>query len=83
MSQTPEFAVHVECSAGHRGEPTPTRFSFGGAPVEVAEIVDAWLAPNHRYFKLRGKDGACYILRHDVATQRWQLTMYDRTGSVG
>jgi hypothetical protein len=25
----------------------------------------------------------CYILRNDVVTARWELTMYDRTGSIG
>jgi hypothetical protein len=83
MKQKPLFAVQVECSAGHRGEPTPRRFSFGGVPVEVAEIVDAWLAPDHRYFKIRGNDGACYILRNDVVAGRWQLTVYDRKGFIG
>lgn len=78
-----DFAVRVECSAGHRGEPMPTRFSLGGAWIEVAEIIDAWFAPDHRYFKLRGKDNACYILRHDVAGACWQLAMYDLTGSLG
>ena len=79
----PDFAVQVECVAGHRGEPTPTRFSLGSTWIEVVEIVDAWLAPEHRYFKLRGKDNACYILRHDVAGSCWQLAMYDLTGSLG
>ena len=79
----PDFAVQVECVAGHRGEPTPTRFSLGSTWIEVVEIVDAWLAPDHRYFKLRGKDRACYILRYDAATDHWQLALYDLTGSIG
>lgn len=62
MSQEPEFSVQVECSAGHRGELTPSRFSVRGRPVEVTEVFDAWLATDHRYFKVRGDDGACYIL---------------------
>ena len=50
---------------------------------EVAEVLDAWLAPDHRYFKVRGNNGACYILRNDVVTGRWELTMFDRTGAIG
>lgn len=80
---TPDFAVEVECSAGHRGEPTPARFSLGGGWIEVAEVVDAWLAPDHRYFKVRGDDRACYILRNDVVAARWQLIMYNRASFVG
>jgi hypothetical protein len=49
----------------------------------VAEVLDAWLAPDHRYFKVRGANGAYYILRNDVLTGRWELTMFDRTGAIG
>ena len=83
MRQQPQFAVRVECAPGHRGELAPTRLSFGGAPIEVVEVVDAWLAPDHRYFKVRGNDGACYILRNDVGAARWQLTLYDRKRFTG
>jgi hypothetical protein len=74
--------VWVECYAGHRGEETPRRFTLGRT-IEVAEVLDAWLAPDHRYFKVRGDDGACYILRNDVLTGRWELTMFDRSGAIG
>jgi hypothetical protein len=49
----------------------------------VAEVLDAWLAPDHRYFKVRGDNGAYYILRNDVVTGRWELTMFDRTRTIG
>lgn len=65
------------------GEETPRRFSFDGRTSEVAEVLDAWLAPNYRYFKVRGDDGACYILRSDALTGRWAPTMFDRSGAIG
>jgi hypothetical protein len=68
--------VRVECYAGHRGEETPRRIWFDGRAVEFIELLDAWLAPDHRYFKMRGADGATYILRHDQPSERWQLTLY-------
>ncbi len=68
----------VECYAGHRAQETPQRFFLGERKVEVIEILDRWLAPDHRYFKVRGEDGAVYILRHDVAADRWELTMFER-----
>jgi hypothetical protein len=83
MKRKLEFAARVECSAGQRGEPTPASFSLGGTRIKVTEVVDAWLAPDHRYFKVRGDDGACYILRNDVMSGRWQLTFYDAVGFVG
>ncbi len=69
--------VRVECYAGHRGEETPRRFHLGSRAVAVAEVLDRWLAPSHRYFKLRGDDGALYILRHDPESGRWELSLFE------
>ena len=64
----------VECHAGYRGEETPRRFRCGERVVEIAEVVDSWLAPDHRYFKVRDTQGDLYILRLDAAADRWELT---------
>jgi len=50
----------VECYAGYRGEETPRRVGLAGAKIEIAEVVDRWLAPDHRYFKVREVDGDLY-----------------------
>jgi len=72
--------LHVECYAGHKGEETPRRFLIGERTVEVAEVVDRWLGPDHSYFKLLGDDGALYILRHDERDDgEWELSVYDQT----
>lgn len=68
--------LRVECYAGYRGEETPRRVFFGERAVEVEEVVDRWQGPDHRYFKLRGSDGAAYILRQDTPTGTWELTLY-------
>jgi hypothetical protein len=39
-------------------------------------VVDAWLAPDYRYFKLRGADGSTYLVRHDEQSNIWELTMF-------
>ncbi len=67
-------SVRVECYAGYRGEETPRRFSFGERQVEVDEVVDRWLTPDHRYFKVRGDDGGVYVLRRDAVSGRWKMT---------
>jgi hypothetical protein len=74
----PEIAIEVECYADHRGEETPRRFHLGERTIEVAEVLDQWLASDHRYFKLRGQGGATYLLRHDEVSGRWELIMYER-----
>jgi hypothetical protein len=43
--------VDVECHAGYRGEETPRRFRLGEGQVEIAEVVDRWLAPDHCVFR--------------------------------
>ena len=73
-----DLAVRVECYAGHRGEESPRRFFLGERRVEVAEVLDRWLAPDHSYFKVKGDDGALYILQHDEVTNAWELTMFQR-----
>ncbi|GAB4283117.1 MAG: hypothetical protein Kow0092_38040 [Deferrisomatales bacterium] len=70
--------VRVQCYAGYRGEETPRRFALGDRPVEVASVLDRWFGPDHRYFKVRGSDGATYILRHDAEADVWELTLYRR-----
>jgi len=70
------FEVQVSCYSGYRSEETPQRFVLGSSTVEIKEILDRWLAPDHRYFKVQGDDGAVYILRHDVREDRWEVTLY-------
>jgi hypothetical protein len=75
--------IRVECYAGYRGEEIPRRFRLGARQVEVQEVLDRWLSPEHRYFKVRGDDCAVYILRHDTETDRWALSLFDRRPDSG
>jgi len=77
--------VYVECYAGYMGEETPRVIRLGARHVQVVEVVDRWLAPDHRYFKVRGDDDAVYILRHDPLRSAWELTVFEhlRTKKVG
>ena len=69
--------LRVECHAGYRADEEPRRFFIGERAVTVEALLDRWLAPQHRYFKVRGSDGAIYLLRHDLTEEQWELTMYD------
>jgi hypothetical protein len=83
MPEQPLLSVDVECYAGHRGEQTPRTLILGDRRIAVAEVLDAWLAPDHRYFKLRGEDGDTYLVRHDERSDTWELTMFrSRTHDV-
>lgn len=73
--------IRVECYAGYRGEEKPRLLLLGKRKVAVVEIVDRWLDPDHRYFKVRGDDAGLYIIRYDVQGDNWQLTMFDGRGN--
>lgn len=68
----------IEATLNLLGEQEPARLWFGARAVRVAEILDRWWAPDHRYYKLRGEDGARYIVRYDLPAARWDLTLYER-----
>ena len=67
------FKIRVDCHAGHRGEEEPRRFVFGERRFEVLDILDRWIDPEHRYFKVKADDGRTFVLRHDSAKDEWEL----------
>jgi hypothetical protein len=69
----------VDCYAGYRDEETPRGVEIGGRRVEVIELIGRWRGPDHRFFKVRGDDGAVYLLRHDERADRWELERLDST----
>jgi hypothetical protein len=69
----PELIIRVECYGGYRGEETPRRFFIGERQMVVVEVVDRWLTPDHRYFKVRCDGGDLYVLRHDIVLHSWEL----------
>ena len=65
--------IAVECYAGHRGEEEPRAFTLGETRFDVQAIEDRWLHPEHRYFKVLVGDGRRFVLRHDIASDDWEL----------
>ena len=68
--------IQVDCYAGYRGEETPRFIKLANNKIEVTQVLDRWLAPDHRYFKIIGNDDATYIIRHDTAAWQWELVFY-------
>lgn len=71
--------IEVSCYAGYRGEETPRSIRMGNNSIDVVDIIDRWLAPDYRYFKVLGEDRAIYILRHDVVEWKWDLAFFSYT----
>ena len=67
------MTIRVECYAGYRGDEEPRAFTMGERRCAVVEILDRWIAPEHRYFKVRTDDGRTLVLRHDIASGNWEL----------
>jgi hypothetical protein len=68
--------IEVDCHAGYRGEETPRRLRLGRRSVVVVRVLDRWLSPDHRYFKVYGDDQGVYIVRHDTGEDRWEMTFF-------
>jgi hypothetical protein len=45
-------------------------------------VIDRWLAPDHRYFKILGEDRAVYIIRHDTRRWIWELIFYNQIQNI-
>lgn len=67
--------IEVETQEVH-GMEVPRRFCLTGKPVDVVELLDQWFGSDYRYCKVKGSDGALYILRFDEIRSDWHLTMF-------
>lgn len=74
--------IAVKCYSGYRGDEKPKSIRFDSLVVQVNQIVDRWLAPDHRYFKFIGDDNATYIIRQDMYSLDWELVFYKQGDSI-
>jgi hypothetical protein len=69
--------MHVEVQTHEaQGMPMPRRIRLDERAIEVAEVLDQWFGADYRYCKIRGDDGALYILRLDEKRLAWSLTLF-------
>jgi hypothetical protein len=69
--------VRIEVEASQdRGIEIPHAFRLNADRIEVVEVLDQWYGPDYRYCKVKGGDGALYILRLDENPSEWHLTMF-------
>jgi hypothetical protein len=78
LSGSDGLRIRVECYAGYKGEQTPRALVLGERRIDVVDVLDQWLAPDHRYFKVRGGDGDSYIIRQDTSSGEWTLSVFRR-----
>ena len=68
--------IKVKCYSGYRGEESPRQVWILKRKIEIKEVQDRWISPNHRYFKVLGDDDAVYTLRQDSRSLEWDLTFH-------
>jgi hypothetical protein len=75
--------IRVECYSGYRGEQEPLALLFGERRVAVRAVVDRWYSPSQRWIKVETEGGDTYIVRHDEASDQWELAAYTSPESPG
>jgi hypothetical protein len=46
--------VGVECYAGYRADESPRRLHIGERLIHVVAVIDRWMTPDYRYFRVEG-----------------------------
>jgi hypothetical protein len=73
--------LQVEHGVGPYGDVEPRAFTLGEQRLDVVQIIDRWLSPAYDYFKVAASDNARYILRHDTASDQWEMTLFQSPGT--
>jgi len=78
--------IEVTCYAGYKHNERPVNFTCRGRIVHIAEVIDRWYEGNADaampaldYYKVRGDDGAVYILRYNQLFDTWALLVSSGT----
>jgi hypothetical protein len=72
--------IDVTCYSGHKLNERPVSFSIRGRVVSITEIIDRWYEgsadaamPVLDYYRVRGDDGAVYIIRYNQLFDKWAV----------
>ena len=66
-------SVTVESHSGFKSEEYPLRFHLKGRKIEISKIVDRWLNPGCRCFKVLADNGKVYVLEYNEINNSWNL----------
>ncbi len=74
--------IRVECGL-QPPNGGPLSFVLGDHTIEVDDLLDRWYGDDADYFRVRGRDGHLYVLKHLRDHDAWELTSFTRHGSRG
>jgi len=66
--------VQIDHHADFRA--VPRTLNWDERRIDIIEIIDQWYGPGYRYVKVKGYDGAVYILRFDETRDSWEIIMF-------
>jgi nucleoside-triphosphatase len=75
--EEPEEKIEVIAYSGYRDEEAPRTILFHGERIEVIEILKRWIEEisevrsRKRFFKIKGSDGAVYLIYYDEKVMGW------------
>lgn len=74
----PAMAVVVQLAEQESGGSAtrPAGLRLGTRQIAVSELLDRWYGRECDYFKVRGDDGATYILKHHPSQNTCELVFY-------
>jgi hypothetical protein len=74
------YRIRVESYSGYKAGERPLWFIVGSRRIEVVEVEDRWYSPDASWFRVRGDDGAVYVLRRqeDAQEEIWTLESFRR-----
>jgi hypothetical protein len=72
--------IKVVCHSGYKTDEYPTRFYLGQREYEISDVIDRWYqgerdptVPVANYFKVQTRNGAEFIIKHEMANDAWYL----------
>jgi hypothetical protein len=81
--------ITVTCYAGCKHNERPVSITVRGRVITITEVIDRWYEGNADaampvldYYKVRGDDGADYIIRDNHLFDKWALLSTRDTGGV-
>jgi hypothetical protein len=67
----------VECHSGYEYGERPTALHWGGARLEVQEILSRWRDPQGKGFRVRTTDGQVFDLYYNLLSDVWRVDTGD------
>ena len=63
----------VECHSEHEYAEKPTALLWEGKRLEIKKILEEWLGPGEKCFRVETEDEQDFLLIYQIASDQWQI----------